>query len=397
MLKPSSIQGKSIEILWVFLKLGLTSFGGPIAHIGYFRRAFVQQKQWLSDSQFTELLAICQFLPGPASSQLGFAIGWQRAGWTGGLMAFIGFTLPSALIMLTAALTLTSINHPWLEPAIHGLKLVACVVVIDAVLGMYQKLCYDLPTRLISLMSAAALLLFSLTLLQMIVIFFAAIIGVFFCQTNKVSSVSSSSGINKKLSVVLLIVFSLLFLMSFMPWKSDSLIGMTSAFYQAGAMVFGGGHVVVPLLQEAMMDNSGITQQTFLTGYGIAQAIPGPMFAFSAYLGVLANTGFTAWLGAVLALLAIFVPGFLLLLVTLPFWERVQSYKHALAAMAGVNAAVVGVLGAALYNPILISSIASTRDLAIVLLGFAILTVMKKSPLWVVLWCVVASTVPFSI
>ena len=380
------------EVFTTFLKLGFTSFGGPVAHIGYFRKEFVERQRWISEAQFSQLLAICQFLPGPASSQLGFAIGLLRAGWLGAVAAFLAFTLPSALLLIGFASLLPSISGGFGDAAIHGLKLVACVVVADAVLSMSKKLCPDTYRRIIAVFATSALLLAGSAWFQLLVVIGGAIAGVIFCR----ESPTEPEGLirvayGKRTGIILFAVFLFLLAASTLLPAQTGLYAIADVFYRAGALVFGGGHVVLPLLDDSIVSAGWITKESFLSGYGASQAIPGPMFAFSAYLGAIIPTEHSGWLGASVALVFMFLPGFLLLAAALPMWQAISHNPIAINAIAGVNAAVVGLLGAALYDPIFTSGITSSHDLAIAIVGFGILTVGRLSPLYVVVWCVAAS------
>lgn len=371
-----------------FLKLGCTSFGGPIAHLGYFHRAFVANRKWLSEGQYAQLLAISQFLPGPASSQLGFAIGLQRAGWAGAIAAFVGFTLPSAILLFAFANALTYFSSPLGAAAISGLKIVAFAVVADAVWGMSNKLCTDTTKRAIALAAAILLLLFPLAWVQLGIVFLAAGIGIVACSANqKAATDTVQARYGSGVSLVLLVIFAaLLFGLSF-SGNHPSLASIAQAFYQAGAFVFGGGHVVLPLLEENIVGSGWLPQAKFLAGYGASQAIPGPMFAFSAYLGSLVPTEQPPIWGATTALVFMFLPGFLLMAAAIPLWQQIANNSHAVKAIAGVNAAVVGILGAALYQPIFTTGITSASDFAIGLCAFSAMAIWKKSPLWIVLGC----------
>ncbi|PLX97479.1 MAG: chromate ion family chromate transporter, partial [Desulfuromonas sp.] len=363
--KPAgTVKQGAAGVFYTFLKLGFTSFGGPVAHLGYFRKELVERRGWVSDSQFGQLLAICQFLPGPASSQLGFVLGLLRGGWPGALAAFLGFTLPSALLLLLFAALLPYLSGPIGLAAIHGLKLVACAVVADAVLGMFLKLCPDLPRRIIAVAAAGLLLLAGSAWLQLLVVLGGALAGLALCRTAaEERSDLIHPGYGKRFALTLLGVFAVLLLLFLALPAERGLFALAEAFYSAGALVFGGGHVVLPLLEESVVASGWVAQESFLAGYGASQAIPGPMFAFSAYLGALVPTGFPAWLGGAVALVFIFLPGFLLVAAVLPLWQAISRYRPTANAIVGVNAAVVGLLGAAFYDPILTSGIASVADL----------------------------------
>jgi chromate transporter len=386
-------QGSPAEVFIAFLKLGLTSFGGPVAHLGYYRKELVERRNWVSESQFSQLLAICQFLPGPASSQLGFSLGLARAGWLGALAAFIAFTLPSALLLIGFASILPALSGPVGEAAIHGLKIVAFAVVADAVLGMSKKLCPDIQRATIAILSAGVLLVVGNAWIQLLVVFGGALAGIHLCKggSTEVASLIPIHYGRKLGGILLLLFFGLLVGLPLFATQNASLISMAEAFYRAGALVFGGGHVVLPLLEDSVVSSGWITSETFLAGYGASQAIPGPVFAFSAYLGAVTPTGHNEWIGASTALLFMFMPGFLLVAGVLPFWRAISHNTAVSRAVAGVNAAVVGLLAAALYDPIFISAIQSATDMAIGIVAFAMLFVWRLSAIAVVVWSVVAS------
>lgn len=389
----SDTTRSAAEVFITFLKLGMTSFGGPIAHLGYFRKELVERQRWVTESQFSQLLAICQFLPGPASSQLGFALGLLRAGWLGGVAAFLAFTLPSALLLIGFASLLPTLSGQIGESAIRGLKLVACAVVADAVLGMFKKLCPDPQRRTIAVFAAGALMLASSAWAQILVVLAGAIAGVFICReapTTGEAQIKVAYG--RSTGLALFVVFlSLLVALTLTAPPQVGLLAIADAFYRAGALVFGGGHVVLPLLEASVVKAGWVTEESFLAGYGAAQAIPGPMFAFSAYLGAIIPSGHGSWLTASVALVFMFLPGFLLVAAVLPLWQSISQNPKAANAVAGVNAAVVGLLGAALYDPIFTSGVQSGVDLAIATIAFGMLTVWRLSPLFVVVWCVLAS------
>jgi chromate transporter len=385
--------GAPAEVFSAFLKLGLTSFGGPIAHIGYFRRELVERRRWVGEGEFAQLLALCQFLPGPASSQLGFSLGLLRAGWAGALAAFVAFTLPSALLLFAFAAVLPHVSGTLGEAGIHGLKLVALAVVAHGVLGMARQLCPDGPRATIAAVAAAAVLLAGQAWVQLLVVALGAAAGLVFCRNvQPVPGGGLQPRYGAQTGWVLLAVFALLLLG--LPLAADGrggLLAAAEAFYRAGALVFGGGHVVLPLLEETVVAPGWISRDEFLAGYGAAQAVPGPMFTISAYLGARLPGSEGGAVGAAVALIAIFLPGFLLVAGALPLWRAIAGRPAAAHAIAGVNAAVVGLLGAALYDPVWTSAVRGPLDLAIALVGFTLLAAWKASALLVVLWCVCAS------
>ncbi|WP_246606821.1 chromate efflux transporter [Novilysobacter antarcticus] len=389
-------SGSALEVASAFLKLGLTSFGGPIAHLGYFRTEFVERRRWLSEDQFGHLLAICQFLPGPASSQLGFSIGLLRAGWLGGLAAFLAFTLPSAILLVVFAALLPVLSGPAGQATVHGLKIVAFAVVADAVLGMAKKICTDRPRRTIALLSAAVLLLLGSAIAQLAVVASAALAGLLILRSNMESDEPSRIRVpfGARTGIMLIALFvGLLFVLPVLATAESGLLPVAGAFYRAGALVFGGGHVVLPLLQDAVVSSGWVSSNEFLAGYGASQAIPGPMFAFAAYLGSIISSTENSYLTAATALAFLFLPGLLLVAGVLPFWQALSHNRTARNAISGINAAVVGLLGAALYDPIFTTSITGSIDFVIALVAFGLMVAWRASPLVVVLWCVSASVV----
>jgi chromate transporter len=385
--------GSVAEVFATFLKLGLTSFGGPIAHLGYFRREFVERRAWVGESQFAQLLALCQFLPGPASSQLGFSIGLLRAGWAGALAAFTAFTLPSALLLFAFAALLPQISGTAGDAAIHGLKLVALAVVAQGVLGMTRQLCPDAPRMTIASLAAVFILVSGQAWMQLLAVALGGVAGLAFCRgVQPVPGGGLQLRYGPAIGWTLLAVFALL-LVGLPPAAHgrDGLLAVIEAFYRAGALVFGGGHVVLPLLEEAVVKPGWISADEFLAGYGAAQAVPGPMFTLAAYLGARLPGSEGGIVGASIALGAIFLPGFLLVAGVLPLWRAIAGRPFAARAIAGVNAAVVGLLGAALYDPVWTSAVRGPVDIAIALVGFTLLVAWRASPLLVVIWCIVAS------
>lgn len=382
-----------LTIFLAFLKLGFTAFGGPIAHIGFYREAFVKQRQWLDEKTFAQLLAVCQFLPGPASSQMGFSIGLMKGGWLGAIAAFIAFTLPSAIALFAFASFAYLLEGSTGQAIIHGLKLVAVAVVAHAVWGMAQKLTPDWPRRIIAVLSFILLISLAMAWLQLAVILLGAILGLWLCKNQQRQAIVSFDLPHQtKLGWLFLALFLIGLIFSItMMGSSPTADNVFAAFYQSGALVFGGGHVVLPLLEQTTVANAWITTDSFLAGYGAAQAVPGPLFTLSTYLGANIDTGMAAGWTALIATVAIFLPGFLLLLAVLPFWAKLAEIPKAGAAIAGVNAAVVGLLAAALYQPIITQTIHSVSDVVIALGGFLIVSVLKRSALWTVFFCVLAS------
>jgi chromate transporter len=379
----SSKPGSPVEVLRVFLKLGLTSFGGPIAHLGYFRREFVVRRGWLNERAYADLVALCQFLPGPASSQTGFAIGLVRAGYLGGLAAWAGFTLPSAAAMTLFAYGEGALGGRAGDGLEHGLKLVAVAIVAQAVMGMAQSLAPDRPRATIAVLSLILMAFAPAAWAQIAVIVLGAAAGLVVCRQGAViAGPDADAPITRRMGIVFAGLFFALLALSFVPAGSGA-AALAAAFYRSGALVFGGGHVVLPLLRAAVVDPGWVSDSAFLAGYGAAQAVPGPLFTFAAYLGAVASAPPGGVVGAALALVAIFAPGLLLMMGAIPFWHGLRARPGARAAMAGVNAAVVGLLASALYNPVWTSAVRSPADFAIAAAGFAAL-VFGAAPLLVV-------------
>jgi chromate transporter len=380
----------SLEVLRVFLRLGLTSFGGPIAHLGYFREEFVVRRRWLDDAAYTDLVALCQFLPGPASSQVGFSIGLMRAGYAGGLAAWAGFTLPSAVVLVSFAYGAAALSGPIGIGLIHGLKLVAVAIVAQAVVGMARTLCPDPARASIAAAAALAILLSNSSIAQIAVIVAGGLIGLWLCRDDASVSVSPmirAIPVSRRAGIVSLAAFGLLLigLPAAQRLGAGPGVALFGSFYRSGALVFGGGHVVLPLLRDAFVTPGWVSDGTFLAGYAAAQAIPGPLFSFAAFLGAVVQPSPHGLAGAALGLLAIFLPGMLILVGTLPFWDALRARTGARAAMRGINAAVVGLLAAALYSPVWTSSVKNAEDLGVALVGFVLLRVWRTSALWVVI------------
>lgn len=383
-------QGSAGEIFATFLKLGLISFGGPIAHLGYFRDELVVRRKWLSEPDYAELVALCQFLPGPASSQVGFALGLARAGPLGALAAWTAFTLPSALLMLALALVSGSVRGPVAEAVFHGLKLVAVVIVAQAVWGMARTLTPDMRRLAIAALAAAIVATAGSTLGQIGAILFGAAAGTLFCRHLATASVAAVPVlVSRRAGLLCLFIFGLMLVgLPLVPAATDAPgLRLFGIFYRAGALVFGGGHVVLPLLQAELVPGL-MTGERFLAGYGAAQALPGPLFAIAAYLGGVAGQSAGA---AMLALVGIFLPGLLLVVGVLPYWAVLRGKEGVRAGVVGVNAAVVGVLALALYDPLLVGSVGSIGDMVLVAVALFALLRWKLSPLAIVAALVAAS------
>ncbi len=384
------------QVFAIFLRLGLTSFGGPVAHLGYFRNEFVQRRRWLDERSYADLVALCQFLPGPASSQVGMGLGLSRAGFAGALAAWAGFTLPSAVLLVALALGLAHGGAEVPPGLLHGLKVVAVAVVAQAVWGMARTLCVGRARVTLMVAAACVALLWPGIEGQLGVLLAAAGAGWWLwgraVPDAAAPEVPPAAGhwrvpVRRRTGAVLLLVFVALLVLlpvAAQRWPGTPLAA-ADAFYRAGALVFGGGHVVLPLLQAEVVGPGWVANDVFLAGYGAAQAVPGPLFTFAAFLGASLPGSQGGWLGALVCLVAIFVPSFLLVAGALPFWEPLRRHAHAQAALAGVNAAVVGLLLAALYHPVWTSAIARPSDFALALLAFAALVFWRLPPWQVVL------------
>nr|WP_093162170.1 chromate efflux transporter [Variovorax sp. YR216] len=385
---PASVRGSAFEVLLAFLKLGLTSFGGPVAHLGYFRSEIVERRGWLDERSYSDLVALCQFLPGPASSQVGLAIGLTRAGWLGALAAWCGFTLPSALALIVFAYGIAQWGVLAGSGAVHGLKVAAVAVVAQAVWGMARNLCPDRERTAIAVVAALLVLVLPTSLSQVIAIAVAGLVGWRMLKLPPQQPVAHRRyGVSRTAGVVALtLFFGLLVGLPLIALATRSQLWMlVEGFYRAGALVFGGGHVVLPLLQATVVPAGVVTNEQFLAGYGAAQAVPGPLFTFAAYLGAVMHGPLSGWTGGLTLLVVIFVPAFLLVVGAVPFWDALRQKEAVQSAMAGINAAVVGILLAALYDPVWTSAIHTRLDFATALAAFALLVYARVSPLIVVL------------
>jgi chromate transporter len=383
--RPSA--GRLAEIFAAFLKLGLASFGGPIAHLGYFRAEFVERRKWLSESSYADVVALCQFLPGPASSQVGFTLGILRGnGLLGGLTAWFAFTIPSAVILFAFAIGAAAFTGPVAEGILHGLKLVAVAVVAQAIWGMAKSLTPDRERAAITLVAVAIVVFVGGSFGQIGAIALGAFAGLWLCRENGLAPAGHLGfSISPRHGAIALALFAALFVVTpLVAAKTGSQgLALFDAFYRSGALVFGGGHVVLPLLQAEVVTPGWVSNADFLAGYGVAQAVPGPLFTFAAYLGAIMGPAPNGLAGAATALVALSLPGLLLVYGMLPYWDALRLRPGAQAAMRGTNAAVVGILGAALYNPVWTSAVLTPRDFAVALTGFLLLTVWKLPP-WIV-------------
>ncbi len=371
----------------MFLKLGVTSFGGPVAHLGYFREEIVARRRWVSEPQYAELVALCQFLPGPASSQVGFALGLIRGGFLAAVVAWLAFTLPSALLMVLFAIGAVSFDGSLGHGLDVGLKAVAVAVVAHAVIGMARTLTPDVRRGLIAIAAAGLALLVPGSLGQIVAILAGLGAGALWCRTAIASRDTQPLPVcvPQRLGITALVLFGVLLagLPLIARLAQSAWVGIADAFFRAGALVFGGGHVVLPLLQAEPEIASAVQPEQFLAGYGAAQAVPGPLFTFAAYLGFEMAPGPSGVLGALVALIAVFLPGLLLLTAALPFWNRLHGNPSVRSSLAGANAAVVGILAAALWTPVITSAVTGIAPLCIALVCFLLLAAWKI-PAWVV-------------
>ena len=399
---------KAIEIFWIFLKLGLTSFGGPVAHLAYFRHAFVEQRNWFTESQYAHLITICQIIPGPASSQVGFAIGLLRGGWLGAICAFFGFTLPSVFLLLLFASSLSLFDSSIAQAGLHGLAILAFIVVLQAVMGMSKQLLVSPLSWCIAAAMFCVVLLSEALAFQVIALLCCAIVSSVLTASNTehlgdANSASSHYKLPLYTTWIAGVLFvTLLLLLVGNPFNvNEYLYDHAPAYYTSGAMVFGGGHVVLPFLEHTTVAQGLVTQDVFLAGYGATQAVPGPMFSFAAYLGYMTQLNqpllgteqglvLSAMGGALMATLFVFLPGFLLLSAVLPVSQKLFGYRALKNAFIGANAGVVGLLAATLYDPIFTHAIKGNIDIMIAGVGFVLLTKAKLPVLAIVVLCIVA-------
>jgi len=382
----------SLEVFRAFLVLGLTSFGGPVAHLGYFRREFVDRRKWLSETEYAAILGLCQFLPGPASSQTGFCIGLMRARWLGGLAAWAGFTLPSAVLMFLFAREAALFKSSHLGTGmLHGLQLAAIAVVAQAVRTMARNLCPDTPRRVLAVAGLLVVSLVPGSVGQLAVLSIGGGAGMIFLNA-PTAAAETDINLSRRAGVICLVAFLLLLTFAVIV-RGGGNLGLFNAFYRTGALVFGGGHVVLPLLHDAIVSPGWVPAGSFLAGYGVAQAMPGPLFTVAAYLGALSSAGAGGVQGAAIAVAAIFLPGLLLVAGILPFWHELRQHAGVAAAVAGLNAVVVGLLAYALIGLVRFGTIHSVFDFAIALLALMALTLRNTPPILVVASCAVAAAI----
>jgi chromate transporter len=393
-------MGSAGEIFRVFLRLGLTSFGGPIAHLGYFHDEFVKRRAWLDEGRYADLVALCQFLPGPASSQVGMAVGLLRAGYLGGIAAWLAFTLPSALILIAFAYLSPEMASAGGGGWVHGLKIAAVAVVAVALLSMARSLTPDRGRATIAVIAAAIVLFLPFAWAQIAAIVVGGAAGLLFLKANvSVPGAALSPPVGRGVAIVSLAIFVVLLagLPVLAALTKGQFVTLVDVFYRAGSLVFGGGHVVLPLLQAEVVPRGWVTDETFLAGYGAAQAMPGPLFAFAAFLGAASVVPPNGLIGGLICLIAIFLPSTLLVTGALPFWDSVRTRPSLRNALAGVNAAVVGLLAAAFYDPVWSSAILTTADFAIAAVAFLLLFAWRTPPWLVVIFCAAAGAIVNSI
>jgi chromate transporter len=384
---PLSVEDTPPPSAWrvflIFLRLGLTSFGGPIAHLGYFRIEFVERRHWMDDRTFSDLVALCQFLPGPASSQVGMAVGMTRAGWMGAVAAWAGFTLPSAIALILFAYGMMQYGELANSGAVHGLKVAAVAIVAQAVWGMAKTLCPDRQRAGLAIFTALLTLALPSSIGQVCAIVVSGLVGWRLLKlAHQAPNERQEVGLSRRAGTTALVLFFLLLvgLPLAVEATGSQLLRLLDGFYRSGALVFGGGHVVLPLLQAVVVQGGVVSNAEFLAGYGAAQAVPGPLFTFAAYLGVVMHGPVSGWIGGVTFLVAIFLPAFLLVAGVLPFWEVLRGRDGVQAAMAGVNAGVVGILLSALYDPVWTSAVRSRADFGLALATLGLLVYARVSP-----------------
>ena len=373
-----------IDLFFSFFLLGLSSFGGPIAHIGYFRNVFVKQKNWLDEKTYIDFVSLCNFLPGPSSSQVGMSIGYHFKGISGSLLAWLGFTFPSAIILMFFGYAILNFDNSISNGVLQGLKAIVVVIVLQAILGMRKNLLKDYFGYIIVSITTAILIFFPSSFNQFMCLVFSGFLGLIIYKNEKQTEIQKTALSNIKLlsCSALLLFFSLLFLLPFLSeYFGSNILKLASSFFRIGSLVFGGGHVVLPLLQEEFVSSGLIEKDIFLAGYGAAQAIPGPLFTFSSYLGIFLKTEINVFITSLLCLLFIFLPSFLLVVGILPIWQELKKMDIFVRAFKGINASVIGLLVAALYNPIILSSLSGLEDIILILIAFVVLF-FTKIPQW---------------
>ena len=384
MKKNNKTKIENLDIFLSFLLLGLTSFGGPIAHIGYFRNFFVKQKKWLDEKLYADFVSLCNFLPGPSSSQVGISIGYYFKGIKGAILAWIGFTMPSVIILMLFGYAILNYDSSIPQGVLKGLKAIVVVIVFQAILGMSKNLLKDNMGYIITFFTALFLIIFPSSLNQLICLIISGLIGVFVYREQKRKEKNKKFFIEInfwKISPLILFFVFLIILPIMNEIFNSNLLNLANSFFKVGSMVFGGGHVVLPLLKEEFVASGMIENDLFLAGYGASQGIPGPLFTFSSYLGIFLKSEINTLFTSIFCLFFIFLPSFLLIIGTLSIWNELRKFDSIINAFKGVNASVIGLLIAALYDPIIISSLESYYDFALILISFVILF-FTKIPQW---------------
>ena len=385
----NKIEVSNFDILISFFLLGLTSFGGPIAHIGYFRNVFVKQKKWLDEKTYIDFVSLCNFLPGPSSSQVGMSIGYKMKGVSGALLAWFGFTVPSALALILFGYTIIKFENSISNGFLQGLKAIVVVIVLQAILGMRKNLLKDSYGYILTFVTAIILILYPSSINQFLCLIFSGLLGVILYKNKNQKEIKkfkiSKIKIWKCFPLILFFCFLIILPLLSKIFDSNFIINLADSFYRIGSLVFGGGHVVLPLLQAEFVSSGLIKEDIFMAGYGASQAIPGPLFTFSAYLGIFFQSGLTTWLTSFVCLFFIFLPSFLLVIGTLPFWEELRKISLVIRSLKAINASVIGLLIAAWYDPIILSSLKSNEDIFLIATAFVILF-FTKIPQWLVVF-----------
>ena len=385
----NKIKVSNLDILISFFLLGLTSFGGPIAHIGYFRNVFVKQKKWLDEKTYIDFVSLCNFLPGPSSSQVGMSIGYKMKGVSGALLAWFGFTAPSALALILFGYAIINFENSISNGFLQGLKAIVVVIVLQAILGMRKNLLKDSYAYIVTFITAIILILYPSSINQFLCLIFSGLLGIILYNDENQKEIKSLKiskiKISKFFPLILFFCFLIILPLLSKIFDSNSIIKLADSFYRIGSLVFGGGHVVLPLLQAEFVSSGLIKEDIFIAGYGASQAIPGPLFTFSSYLGMFFQSGFSTWITSFICLFFIFLPSFLLLIGTLPIWEELRKVSLVIRSLKAINASVIGLLIAAWYNPIISSSLKSNEDIFLILTAFVILF-FTKIPQWLVVF-----------
>ena len=385
----NKIKVSNLDILISFFLLGLTSFGGPIAHIGYFRNVFVKQKKWLDEKTYVDFVSLCNFLPGPSSSQVGMSIGYKMKGVSGALLAWFGFTAPSALALILFGYAIVNFQNTISNGFLQGLKAIVVIIVLQAILGMRKNLLKDSYGYIITFITAIILILYPSSMNQFLCLIFSGLLGVFLYREENQKEINnfkiSKIKIWKCFPLILFFFFLIILPLLSKFFDSNPIILLADSFYRIGSLVFGGGHVVLPLLQAEFVSSGLIKEDIFIAGYGASQAIPGPLFTFSASLGMFFNSGLTTWLTSFICLFFIFLPSFLLVIGTLPIWEELRKITLVIRSFKAINASVIGLLIAAWYDPIILSSLKSNKDIFLIVTAFVILF-FTKIPQWLVVF-----------